>query len=372
MTEGLVTIDNETNVVKMQQLSDTFSRLKTKQTVIDKAELFYAEDIDRMLIGNGTTQGQNRPVFLDSAHEAFISVIDGILKSRDLTQVHSAEIASGTTRAGRSFTANDEWAWISARRIDGDYDGIHLWDYIPIARKAGTVGEDTYTAATINAYIIDIDSDYYYGDDGHVVGHHIDFMIPVIGKNVKWQITDNNNATADQNIVWLTTNLYAYLNGVNNYTTNAYNSVAHGADYSSGGYVDLMPDKLQAVLREFRMYLPKRYSANGLITAANAGGWCDAGKMRTFSEIELYGSAISSYSQNTADGGINFDNIGAPRQKAGFRFINPHKLWGRTNVWTLSGATGVSNRACYLSYDGGAYTHYCTYTWYSSPAAFRV
>ena len=372
MTEGLVTIDNETNVVKMQQLSDTFSRLKTKQTVIDKAELFYAEDIDRMLIGNGTTQGQNRPVFLDSAHEAFISVIDGILKSRDLTQVHSAEIASGTTRAGRSFTANDEWAWISARRIDGDYDNIHLWDYIPISRQAGSVGEDTYTAGTVNAYIIDIDGDYNYGDDGHVVGHHIDFMIPTIGKNVKWQIADNNNATADENIVWLTTNLYAYLNGKNNYTTNAYNSVAHGGDYSSGGYIDLMPTKLKSVMREFRMHLPKRYSANGLITAANAGGWCDAGKMRTFSETELYGTPLNSYAQNTGDGGLNFDNNGTPRQKAGFKYINPQKLWGRISVWTLSATTGVSNRACIVNTNGNAYAHNCTTTWASSPAAFRV
>jgi len=166
--------------------------------------------------------------------------------------------------------------------------------------------------------------------------------------------------------------LYAYLNGKNNHTTNAYGSVEHGADYSAGGYINLLPDDLKAVMREFRKYLPKRYSANGLLNQANAGGWCDAGKLIAFSEVEMYGSAINSYSQNTSDGSINFDNIGAPRQIPAFKIASPQVLFGRTGVWGLSPATGVSDRACSLGSYGFALTNYCTNTTISAPLAFRL
>ena len=361
-----------TEKMGIQNLRDTSSNLSTKQTVLKSGEFFYVTDKDRVKIGDGSTQGKNRPNFLDSNHEAFIANLDGLPVGKNLATVHATEIASGKTPDNRSFTANSAWAWISARRQDGNYEGIHLLDYIPVSQSAGSVGTDNYSAATKNAYITDIDTDYNYGDDGHVVGHHIDFCAGTIGKNVKWQVTDNNNGTADENIVWLTTNLYAYLNGKNNHTTNAYNSVEHGADYSEGGYIDLLPEDLRAVMREFRMYLPKRYSGSGLLNQANAGGWCDAGKIRPYTEIEMYGSAINSYSQNTSDGGINFDNIGSPRQRAAFRYINPQKLFGRTSVWSLSAATGVSIRACGLYYFGYANTYACTLTWFSAPLAFRI
>ena len=354
---------------QIQLRTDTTSNLQNIVPI--EAEPVFDKTKQKLGIGDGSSAFKNLPLLArdDEVYAAKYNS-DGLPAGRNLATVFATEIASGTTRGGRSFTANSAWAWISARRQDGDYEGIHLWDYIPLEVSAGSVGTDTYTATTKNAYIIDIDGDYNYGDTQ--VGHHIDFCAGTIGKNVKWQVTNNNNGTADENIVWKTTNLYAYLNKKNNHTTNAYNSVEHGADYSAGGFIDLLPSDLQAVMREFRMYLPKRYSASGLLSQANAGGWCDAGKLVAFSEPQMYGSAINSYSQNTSDGGINFDNIGVWRQKQGFKIANPQKLFGRTLVWALSAATGVSDRACYLNYDGNALTHYCAYTGSSCPLAFRV
>ena len=356
---------------QIQLRADTYSALK--DIVPIEAEPVFDTTNQKMRVGNGTSAFKNLDgQAKDSEVYAARYNSNGLPAGRNLATVFSSEIASGVTPGGRTFTANSAWKWASARRQDGNYEGINLWDYIPLSVSAGTVGTDNYTARNINAYIIDIDGDYNYGDDGHVVGHHIDFCAGTIGKNVKWQVTDNNNGTADENIVWLTTNLYAYLNKKNNYTTNAYNSAAHGGDYSAGGYIDLLPADLQAVMREFRMYLPKRYSASGLLNQANAGGWCDAGKLVAFSEPQMYGSAINSYSQNTADGGINFDNIGVWRQKQGFKIANPQKLFGRTTVWSLSAATGVSNRACILRNDGAATTHNCANTGISAPLAFRL
>lgn len=356
---------------QIQLRTDTTTNLQNIVPIV--AEPVFDKTKQKLGIGDGTSAFKNLPLMArDDEVYAAKNNSDGLPVGRNLATVFASEIASGTTRGGRSFTANSAWKWASARRQDGDYEGIHLWDYIPLSVSAGSVGTDNYTATTKNAYIIDIDGDYNYGDDGHVVGHHIDFCAGTIGKNVKWQINDNNNGTADENIVWLTTNLYAYLNKKNNYTTNAYNSVAHGADYSAGGFIDLLPADLQAVMREFRYYLPKRYSGSGLLNAANSGGWCDAGKLVAFSEPQMYGSAINSYSQNTADGGINFDNIGVWRQKQGFKIANPQKLFGRAHVWSLSAATGVSNRACLLSNIGYAFTHNCTYTFISAPLAFRL
>ena len=358
-----------TETKQIQLRTDTTSNLQNIVPIV--AEPVFDKTKQKLGIGDGSSAFKNLPLLArdDEVYAAKYNS-DGLPVGRNLATVFATEIASGTTRGGRSFTANSAWKWASARRQDGDFEGMHLFDYIPLSQSAGTVGDDTYSAATKNAYIIDIDGDYNYGDTQ--VGHHIDFCAGTIGKNVKWQVTDNNNGTADENIVWLTTNLYAYLNGKNNYTTNAYNSAAHGGDYSNGGYIDLLQSDLQDVMREFRMYLPKRYSASGLLNQANAGGWCNAGKIRPLTEIEMYGSAISSYSQNTSDGGINFDNIGSPRQKAAFKYVSIQKLIGRTSVWSLSAATGVSNRACTLYDTGLALSNYCARTWISCPLVFRV
>ena len=126
------------------------------------------------------------------------------------------------------------WAWIQARIQAGNFKGIHVGDYIPFTTTAGTVGSDTVAAHNLNARIVGIDTYYRAADTS--IGHHIEFITKeCISNEVLWNPQNNNNGTASEAHPWLASAVYAWLNGVNNYTTSAYNNVAHGLNAANKG-----------------------------------------------------------------------------------------------------------------------------------------
>ena len=351
----------------MQVLHDTKANLVSTSTVLKEGEFFHETDTDRVRIGDGTTQGKNRPVMLDSNHEAYIAGIDRKYAGKDLTSVHATEIASGKTRNNTAFTAGDAWGWIKKRIADNDFDGIHVGDYIPFNLSAGSISDGTTTysisAKTMQAQIVGIDTYYNYGYPS-AEGHHIDFISKqTVGTNMKWNPTDNNNGTSVDNYPFTASAIYACLNGVNNYTTSAYNSVAHGFDASSGGILQLLPSALQSVIKMKRLFTEKRYSGSGLLTEANAGDITDIGKLWLPTEVEVYGFPCNS--QQKDGNGVNRSANGSIQYPF---FANCHsKDKNRVNWWLSSVASGTSSRACNVNNNGNANTNECTNTNVSAP-----
>jgi len=345
-----------TTNVTMQHRRDTSANWKTNNPVINAGEICFETDTGKMKIGNGSDNYLSLPY---KANDDVYKMADKIFGGADLSVKFAGEISK----------YSDVWAWVKARKDANNFDGIHIGDYIPMTTSAGTVGTDSYTQQTFNMYVMGIDTYYQYGDTA--VGHHIDFFgNKHIGKNVTFNPTDNNNGTADQPHSWLASNAYAYLNGVNNYSTNAYNNVAHGGDYSAGGFYDLLPQAVKNVIIEKRMYLPKRYSASGLLTDNTAGGWANMGKLWTLTEMEVYGSPIHSAAITKGTDGLDFGNVGSPVQYplfAGTAGNRNFKTLNRINWWLASVPSGSSTHACNVNNNGNANTNACTNSWNSLP-----
>ena len=322
-------------------------------------EFCYQTDGDKLVkIGDGSTKFTNLPHFTKSDEMAYAELSEHLYNGVDLKTKFATEIAG----------YSDEWAWLKARKNANNFAGIHVGDYIDIALSAGTVGTYNITAKTLRARIIGIDT--YWGYGNSEVPHHIDFKTDqTVGTNMVWNPTNNNNGTADQQNPWLASAIYAYLNGVNNYSTNAFNSVAHGADASGGGILQLLPTKLTNQIIEKLMYLPRRYSASGLLTASNEGDWKNMGKLWLPFETEVYGHPVNSVSKDA--NGYDRDNMGSAVQYplfAGTAGNRNYKICNRA----ASVASGVSTLACFVGGSGLAGSLFTTGTWVSAPVCFRI
>lgn len=260
------------------------------------------------------------------------------------------------------------WAWIQARIQAANFIGIHVGDYIPFSLSAGTVAGYTIAAQAFNAQIAGIDTYWGYGDTAIV--HHIDFITKTcMNTAIQWQPNDNNNGTADQANPWLTSKLYAVLNGVNNYSTNAYNSVAHGVDASAGGILQLLPAALQNAIIQKRQLLESRYSVSGLLTSSNTWSWADMGKLWLPNEFEVYGSQVWSHVYSNGNA-VQYPLFAGA---AGYKGRLKTNSGGSRVYWWLSAAySGVSTYACSVISNGTAIHVTCSSTGICVPLCFRI
>lgn len=361
----------------MQVLHDTKANLVSTATVLKEGEFFHETDTDRVRIGNGTTQGKNRPVMLDSEHEGFVQRLNNCYAGKLLNAnpQNAAEITS----------AGNIWDWLVARRTAGNFENINCHDKVQFDISAGTItdvgnssgytGSYTYTvpAQTLTAEIVGINTYKGYGDGGHEVGNHIDFRCTArvnVSPNVIWQRSNNNNGTSENQNPYMSSVVRAFLNGINNYSTNAYNSVAHGADFSSGGLFQLCPDKMKSACRTKRLYVGTRYNATQLLTQDTAGAWVDLDKFFLFFERELFGCAINSASKDSF--GCDRSTMGTHPYPALQDNAGSLKTAGRVFSWGASVASGSSERACLLGIDGTADTSICTSATVSVVFGFRI
>lgn len=262
----------------------------------------------------------------------------------------------------------DVWAWIKARTQAGNFTGIHVGDYIPVAMSAGTAGGYTITAQTLNAQIVGIDTYCGYGDTAIV--HHIDFITKTcMNTAIQWQPNDNNNGTADQANPWLTSKLYAVLNGVNNYSTNAYNSVAHGIDASAGGILQLLPTALQNAIIQKRQLVESKYNVSGLLTSSTTWTWVDTGKLWLPNEFEVYGSQVWSHVYSNGNA-VQYPLFAGA---AGYQGrLKTNSGGSRVNWWLSAVYSGSSTTACIVYSNGYAYISNCSYTGNYVPLCFRI
>lgn len=300
---------------------------------------------------------KERGLILEQIHNR---IFDG----RDLTQVFADEIAN----------YSDEWAWIKARIQAGNYNGLFIADYIPLTINAGTVGGTAIKTQTFKCQIAGIDT--YTGCCDTEQGHHIDFISKeVIDTEVKWNPTDNNNATSATPYPWLASNVYAWLNGVNNYTTSAYNNVAHGGNYNNAGILQLLPTKLSSVIITKRQLLDKRYSASGLLTYSTDWGWENMGKLWLPNEIETYGFQVRSnlgYAQGYWNPEANIGVAYPIYTHSGRNRIKRTSTGGRSAWWLSSVPSGTSADACRCYGSGPATGDLAAYSGVRCPLCFRV
>lgn len=286
--------------------------------------------------------------------------IDRIYDGVDLSTKFASEISAHAS----------VWAWIKARIQSGNFNGIHVGDYIPFTLSAGTItnGTTPYTFASqaFNAQIAGIDTYYGYGDTA--VSHHIDFITKnVLNTSIPWQSVANNNATSLTASPWLSSMLYAILNGINNYTTSAYGSVAHGYDASSGGILQLMPSALQDVIITKRHVIETRYSASGLLTESNSSAWVNMGKLWAPTEQEIFGASIMPLSTYMAGTNTQYP-IFANNIKGR---IKTNSSGTQLGWWTSVAANNSSNQICTIV-GGIQNSPFATNVNRYSPICFRI
>lgn len=263
---------------------DTKANWEQVNPTLAAGEPSFQTDTKKVKFGDGNTSYNNLDALTnDSEIYHAKQGIDRLYEGKDLAALHATEIAGYT----------DIYAWLNARKTAGNFEGIHIGDYFTVAMSAGTVAGNNIAAQSFKCRIVGINtykgcSDQHIGDMFYIMSDE------VITQAIKWNPTDNNNGTAVQEHPWLASAAYAILNGINNYTTTAFNNIAHGANASTGGILQLLPASLQSVLKQKRNLLAKRYSASGLLTGGTGWGWLDMGKLWLPNEIEVYGCQLRS------------------------------------------------------------------------------
>lgn len=327
----------------------------------------------------------------------------------DLTVKFADEIANYT----------DEWAWIHARTQAGNYAGININDYIPVVAngntfKARIMGINTYTG---------------YGDTE--VGNHIDWIFeelwptlkPINPANYNNGLIPKEDVSADGTATtfvltkemndvakieaggselsgwtydaasytitfeeapaagtltvtgtgtehpWLACDAYHFANSLAGQVPNGtgVNPAVKHVDYTQGGIYYYLPQKLKSVIIQKRMYLPKRYSATGVLSNPNAGGWADIGYIWFPAECEMYGCGAGA---NTA-----YDKMGSALQYPIFmgNMNRAKKRSGsRGDWWLLSAYLGSASYWCLVSSYGIAGSLSTSGTYVALPVCFRT
>lgn len=327
----------------------------------------------------------------------------------DLTVKFADEIANYT----------DEWAWIHARIQAGNYAGININDYIPVVANGNTY----------KARIMGINTYKGYGDTE--VGKHIDWIFeelwptlkPINPANYNNGLIPVENVTADGTATtfvltkemnqvakiesggselsgwtydaatytitfeeapaagtltvtgtgteypWLACDAYHFANSLAGQVPNGtgLNPDVKHVDYTQDGIYYYLPQKLKNVIIQKRMYLPKRYSATGVLSNPNAGGWTDIGNIWFPTECEVYGQSVWA---NTA-----YDMMGSALQYpyfAGGMNRVKKRSGSRYYWWLLSAYSGNSLYWCYINDYGNASYAYASSTYVAAPVCFRT
>lgn len=287
-------------------------------------------------------------------------IYDGV----DLTVKFAGEIAS----------FSDPWAWIKNRITNNNFKGLRIGDYIPAKMNAGTVAGYSIAAQTFRCQIAGINTYKNCGDTE--IGNHIDFIAKeVISTPIKWNPTDNNNGTSAQNHPWLASALYAILNGVNNYSTAAYGSQAHGANANGAGIFQLLPQALRNQIIEKRDLIDSRYSASAYLTYSTGWSWQNVGKLWAPKELEVYGAQVRS-NLGYAQGYWNPENgLSAAyplfANQARNRVLR-NSSGARCHWWLSSPAAHNSTTVCNVNAYGDATTGAAPNSAICAPLCFRI
>ena len=292
---------------------------------------------------------------------AAAGLIDNTYPGIDLTEKFADEIAAAPYNG-------DAWAWIKGRITAGNFSGLHISDYIPITFASPS-------SFALNAQIAGINTYKGYGDTA--VGNHIDFICRELWPTRKPVNPVNyNNGTKfgeaeATEYPWLASDLYLWLNsksGTVASTATVGGGEGTAVDYTEGGVYYYLPAALKSVIVEKRAYLPKRYSASGLLSDDNAGGWSDIGKLWLPSECEVYGAPCWGGKGGYATMG---NNIQYPIFAHSMNRVK-NRSGSRGSWWVLSVYSGSTAYWCYVNGNGNATNSGASNTAVAAPVCFRI
>lgn len=296
------------------------------------------------------------------------AVTNGIYEPVDLTVKHADEIAEEH--------GGNAWAWIQSRIRAVNFKGINVEDYIPIKLTGGTIGGEFVVPQNLalNMQVGGIDTYYNYGDTP--IPHHIDFVAShTLGATTTWNDGNTNNGTAAQPNPYLSSKVYAILNGVNNYTTSAQGSLKHGLNCSSGGVLQMLPKECQDVLITKRNWMEQQYSASAQTVQPTGHSWVDMGKVFPFHEVEVCAYQPNSYNRGEAG---NIDNLtrNMTRQYPIFaqstRIRCNAQTGARQPYWLCCPSGNSATIVCDVNSGGTMYQGHATTTDISLCFGFRV
>lgn len=277
-------------------------------------------------------------------------IADKTYAGRDLTTIFSSEI----TQYG-----GDAWAWIKARITEGNFEGIHIGDYIPWTDLKSP-------STTRNARIMGIDTYLQYGDNDNVVNHHIDFFGGLWTPNKPINKSNYNNGTSESEFPWLASDAYLYANSLSGSvpSTATENPELTNVDYTDDGIYFYLPSDLKTQIVQKRIYAEKRYTADSLLTNFSSGGWTDIGKIWFPTEFEVYGASIWS--------GNKFSSMGSSVQYPLFANNMNRLIFGRYGWWLLNPCCDMSDKWCNVGSDGFATGSNAAYPYITIPICFRI
>ena len=318
---------------------------------------------------------QNKSTALQNQFNGYSSTLDGQIDAviKNFDRMYEG-VNLETKFATEIAAAGNVYAWLNNRKNAGNFEGIHVGDYFSVNLSAGTVAGYSIAAQTFKCRIVGINT-YKSCGDTPIGNMFYCISDEVINTPIKWNPTNNNNGTAVQNNPWLASAAYAVLNGVNNYTTNAYSNAAHGANASAKGILQLLPSTLQNVLKQKRNILDSRYSASGLLTGGTNWVWGDMGKLWLPNEYEVYGCAVRSNLSQTE--GFWHPEAGLSIQFPWFANNCEHRIkknssGSRCHWWLSSAASSGTTSVCIVSYYGLANSYSAAYAAFCLPLCFCI
>ena len=255
---------------------------------------------------------------------------------------------------------SDEWAWMKARKNNGDYKGMHVGDYIPITCSNGYV---------LEAQIAGINTYTGYGDQ--MVGNHIDFICKELWNDPHAMNKVNyNNGNANSPSPFLASDLNYWLNSMSGTVPNNTSdpSVTTEVDYTTDGVLYYLPDKLKNQIITKRIMLPSRYIEGQVLKNDNLWAWQSTGKLWIPSEVEVYGVPCWSNSGYNIGGFVQYPLFACNMNRVKLRCASKYcYTW-----WLLSADAGNSTNFASVANSGICNNGPATTTWSAAPVCFRI
>lgn len=275
----------------------------------------------------------------------------------------------GQTYVGQDITVkfadeikgySDEWAWMKARKNNGDYKGLHVGDYIPITCSNGYV---------LKAQIAGINTYTGYGDQP--VGNHIDFICKELWNDLHVMNKVNyNNGNANSPSPFLASDLNYWLNSMSGTVPNSISdpSVTTEVNYTTDGVLYYLPDKLKNQIITKRIMLPSRYTEGSVLTADNSWDWQSTGKLWIPSEVEVCGAPCWGNSEFGMGGFVQYPLFACNMNRAKRRCSSND----RYGWWLLSARFGNSTSFANVKSYGHANYASASATYVVAPVCFRI
>ena len=254
----------------------------------------------------------------------------------------------------------DAWAWAKARRNAGNYAGMHVNDYIPITCSNGYV---------LKAQIAGINT--YTGYADQQVGNHIDFICKELWNDLHvMNKVKYNNGNANSPSPFLASDLNYWLNSMSGTVPNSTSdpSVTTEVDYTAGGVLYYLPDKLKNQIVPKRISLPSRYTAGKVLTNDNSCAWQSTDKLWIPSEVEVYGAPCWGNSGYGMGGFVQYPIFIGNMNRAKRRCSSKD----RCRWWLLSAAAGSSAYFAHVDFYGFCNYSPATFDWVAAPVCFRI